>query len=61
MRDGLALNNRPDHVLANNSRIADMYGIVSASNRFSMPFSSSIAFSRLASGTVMPPNLVFQV
>lgn len=59
MRDRLALNDRPCQFFANNSHIADMFSIVSASNRFSLPFSSSNDLSRLVPGTVMLPNLLF--
>jgi hypothetical protein len=35
--------------------------MASASNRLSLPFSTSNAFNHCASDTVMPPNLAFEL
>lgn len=61
MRDRLALHGRRYHFFETSSFIAAKSNICSASSFFSLAFSSSSAFNRFASGTVMPPNLAFQL
>ena len=61
MRDRVALDGGPYHFFDRSSRIAATSSICSASSFFSFAFSSSSAFSRLASDTSMPPNLAFQL
>ena len=61
MRDRVALGGGPYHFFDRSSRSAAASSICSASSFFSFAFSSSSAFSRLASETSMPPNLAFQL
>ena len=61
MRDRLALHSGRHHFFETSSFIAAKSSICSASSFLSFAFSSSSAFSRLASDTVMPPNLAFQL
>ena len=61
VRDGFALSGGPYHFFESSSRKAEASSIVSASSFFSLAFSSSSAFNRLASETSMPPNLAFQL
>lgn len=60
MRDSLALHGRRYHFFDSSSFIAAMSSICSASKRFSLAFSSSNAYSRLASDTVIPEYFAFQ-
>lgn len=55
MRDGFALGGGPHHFFERTSRSAEASSIWSASSFFSFAFSSSSAFSRLASDTSIPP------
>ena len=57
----LALHGRRHHFFETSSFIAARSSICSANSFFSLAFSSSSAFSRFASDTVMPPNLAFQL
>jgi len=61
IRNGFALPGGPYHFFETRSFIAARSSICSARSFFSLAFSSSSAFSRLASDTVMPPNLAFQL
>src|ERR1700688_4097329 len=61
MRDTFALGGGPYHFFARSSRSAAASSICSASNFFSLAFSSSSCFRRLASETSMPPNFAFQL
>src|SRR5690606_32834632 len=61
MRQGAALGGRPYHLFDRSSRSAEASSIWSASSFFSLAFSSSSAFRRLASETSMPPYLAFQL
>ena len=61
LRDSFALDGGRHHFFETNSRIAARSSICSASSFFSLAFSSSSVFSRLASDTVIPPNLAFQL
>lgn len=61
MRDSLALDDGRQHFLDKNSFIAAMSGVCSASSFFNLVFSSSSAFSRLASDTVIPAYFAHQV
>src|SRR6478609_3320677 len=56
-----ALGGGPYHFFDSSSRIAAPSSICSARSFFSFAFSSSSAFSRLASETSMPPNFPFQL
>src|SRR5690606_36833809 len=49
MRDGFTLGSRPYHFFSRSSRSAAASSICSASNFFSLAFSSSSAFNRFAS------------
>jgi hypothetical protein len=60
MGDAFAHRGGPHHFFARSSFKAALSSIASARSRFSLPFSSSNAFSRWASDTLMPPNLAFQ-
>lgn len=61
VRDGFALHGGPYHFFERSSRMAATSSICSASSFFSLAFSSSSCFSRLASETSIPPNLAFQL
>src|ERR1700737_2195567 len=61
MRDTFALGGGPYHFFARSSRRAAASSIYCASSFFSLAFSSSSCFRRLASGTSMPPYLAFQL
>src|SRR3954462_14120910 len=61
MRDSLALGGGPYHFFESNSRSAAASSICPAKSFFSLAFSSSSSFSRLASETSMPPYLAFQL
>src|SRR5690606_38534706 len=61
MRDGFAPGGGSYHFFVKSSRSAEASSIWSASSRFSFAFSSSSAFSRLASETSIPPYLAFQL
>lgn len=60
MRDSLALHGGRRHFFYSSSFIAAMSSICSVKSRFSFAFSSSSAFSRLASDTVIPEYFAFQ-
>src|SRR6202041_3647200 len=61
MRDAFALGGGPYHFFDRSSRSAAASNICSANSFFSLAFSSSSCFSRLASETSMPPYLAFQL
>src|ERR1700722_12814614 len=61
MRDTFALGGGPYHFFARSSRSAAASSICSANSFFSLAFSSSSCFRRLASETSMPPYLAFQL
>ena len=61
MSDSLALGGGPYHFFVRSSFKAATSSIDSASSFFSFRFSSSSAFSRLASDTSRPPYLAFQL
>src|SRR6266436_2216015 len=61
MRDTFALGGGPYHFFARSSRSAAASSICSARSFFSLAFSSSSCFRRLASETSMPPYLAFQL
>ncbi len=61
MSDSLALSGGPYHFFVRSSFSAAWSSIDSARSFFSFRFSSSNAFSRLASDTSMPPYLAFQL
>jgi hypothetical protein len=61
MRDAFALDGGPYHFFDRSSRSAAASNICSAKSFFSLAFSSSSCFSRLASETSMPPYLAFQL
>ena len=61
MRDPFALGGGPYHFFARSSRSAAASSIGSAKSFFSLAFSSSSCFSRLASDTSRPPYLAFQL
>src|SRR5437763_14913486 len=61
MRDAFALEDGPYHFFERSSRRAAASSTCSANSFFSLAFSSSSCFSRLASGTSMPPYLAFQL
>src|SRR6202041_1716489 len=61
MRDAFALDGGPHHFFDRSSRSAAASNICSAKSFFSLAFSSSSCFSRLASETSMPPYLAFQL
>jgi hypothetical protein len=59
MRDSLALGGGPCHFFDKSSRSAAVSSMASASSFFSLAFSSSSDFKRLASETSMPPYFDF--
>ena len=61
IRNGFTLHGGPYHFFETRSFIAARSSICSASSFLSFAFSSSSAFSRFASDTVIPPNLAFQL
>ena len=61
MNDSLTLGGGPYHFFVRSSFKAAASSIDSASSFFSFRFSSSSAFSRLASDTSRPPYLAFQL
>src|ERR1700722_17996387 len=61
MRDAFALGGGPYHFFDRSSRSAAASNICSANSFFSLAFSSSSCFSRLASETSMPPYLAFEL
>ena len=61
MRDAFALDGGPYHFFDRSSRSAAASNICSAKSFFSLAFSSSSCFSRLASEASIPPYLAFQL
>ena len=61
MGDGFSLGDGPYHFFERSSFSAALSSIDSARSFFSLRFSSSSAFSRLASETSSPPYLAFQL
>lgn len=59
--DGLSLYSGRYHFFERRSFKAALSSIASANSFFSLVFSASSAFSRLASDTYMPPYLLFQL
>jgi hypothetical protein len=60
MSDALAHGGGPLPFFESSSFNAALSSMASASSDFSRRFSSSSAFSRWASDTLIPPNLAFQ-